>query len=80
MTDAANPPDAPLARLSALAARGFADPDEAIAAVLVLVRDLLGVSTALVVRRDGDTWNAAHVADAAFGLFPGATLPWQDTF
>ena len=80
MTAPTTPTDASLARLSALAARGFADPDEAIAAILDLARDLLGLTTAVVAQSDGDVWRALHVADAAFGLVPGATLPLADTF
>ena len=70
----------PLDRLSSVAARSFADPNEAIAAILGLARDLLGLSTALVVRAEGETWRAVHVDDATFGFAPGDTLPLEDTF
>lgn len=58
----------------------FASADDAIAAVLRLVRDLLGLSTAVVTRTDGGEWLARYVDDGAFGLRPGDTLPLQDTF
>ncbi|MDP9364479.1 MAG: hypothetical protein M3Q10_09710 [Chloroflexota bacterium] len=81
MTDLATPPtEAPLRRLSDLAARDFAEPAEAIAAVLELAREMLGVGTALITQTTGGTWRAVHVADAAFGLVPGSTLPLRDTF
>ena len=71
---------ATLERLAAMAGRPLAKPEEAIAAILGLARDLLGLSTALVVRAEGDVWRAVHVDDAAFGLAPGDSLPLEDTF
>jgi len=75
-----DPSERALACVAAFAARGFAAPAEAVAAILGLTRDLLGVSTALVVRVEGGEWLASHVDDDAFGLAPGAVLPLSDTF
>jgi len=58
----------------------YASPDEAVAAVLRLVRRLFGLSTALVVETRGGTWRVAHVDDAAFGLHRGSELPLRDTY
>ena len=71
---------ATLERLGVLAGRPFSGPEEAVAAILGLARDLLGLSTALVVRAEGETWRAVHVDDATFGFAPGDTLPLEDTF
>ena len=68
-----------LADLADLAGQGFSGPEEAIDAALNVMRDLLGVSTALVTRSDGDEWVATHVADAEFGYEPGATLSLPET-
>lgn len=71
------PPSPPESRSSS--ADSFADPSAAIAAVLGLARDLLGVSTALVSRIDGDQWRVTYVDDDAFGFVVGQHLRLQDT-
>lgn len=67
-------------RRSALAVRGGTTPNEAIASLLALARELLGFSTAMVVEVIDDVWRAVHVDDGAFDLVPGTTLPLADTF
>jgi len=70
---------ASLAALASFAARSFAGADEAIAALLTVARDELGLATALVVRAEADRWRATYVADQAFGLVAGDRVPLEDT-
>ena len=67
-----------LDRLSALAVLGFPDPNAAIAAILGLARQQLGLSTALIARASRDEWRVSHVDDAAFGFVPGTPLPFRN--
>ncbi len=69
----------PLRRLSSVVAHSFAEPGEAIAAILGLARDLCGLSTALVARIEGHTWRVMHVDDEAFGFASGVTVPFPET-
>ncbi len=69
-------------RLSDVAGRGYASPAAAIDAILQLVRDVLGVSTAIVTRLDDDRWRAMYASEDAatgWGIRAGLELPVNET-
>lgn len=74
---------AAFSKLSEVVGRGYASPAQAIDAILRLVRELFGASTAIVARLDDDRWRARFASDDpgnGWRIQAGLDLSVSDTF
>ncbi|MDQ3044020.1 MAG: PAS domain S-box protein, partial [Chloroflexota bacterium] len=74
------PDERSLQRLATFSTDDYPAAPDGITAIVDVARELLGVSTVLVARQEGDAWYSSHVSGDRFGLPLGATLPLADTF
>ena len=76
--DAPSPTADQVASVATLVARSFPTADAAIGAALDLIRDVLGLPSALVIQVAGETWEATHVSGLDGSVRPGVRFRIPD--